>query len=166
MPTGPRICLGDVSRVEQPLQRLKDQARGFDVLPDAHADGFEHPGLHAAGRLGELNAQEATVPASFRRGLDLVAPILALDRDRDGLVRTLGDRVDQLGSKRHRLAVDGEDDVAGLDAGTIARLTRVHERRAWMHVREHANLADFEPAVGSRPSASPDASFRPRRART
>ena len=44
--------------------------------------------------------------------------------------------VDQLWTKRDRLAVDGEDDVAGLDAGAIARLAGVHDRRMWVHVRE------------------------------
>ena len=57
------------------------------------------------------------------------------------------DRLDQIRPEGHRLVVQRQNDIAGLDAGAIGRLARIHARHERMDVGQHADLADFEAAL-------------------
>ena len=59
----------------------------------------------------------------------------------------LGDGVPEVASEGDRLAVDGEDDVAGLEAAASAGSPGSTGTEMRMHVRQHADVADLEPAL-------------------
>ncbi len=88
---------------------------------------------------------DGPVPAQGHRQVHRGA--VAQDRHLHGLIRTLGNGFAEMPVERHRAAVDRHDHVSRLEPGAIAWFVRRDRSQSRVHVRQHTDVANLEPAL-------------------
>ncbi len=134
------------ARDESP-NRLENHAGVFDVALDAHPDCPDEARLDADRLVGDVDAEKAAAVAFAGCRQHRHRRAVAQNRHRDLLIGMLDDGAFQIAREGDRLAVDGQDDVVGLEPGTFSRFAGADQADMRMDIGLETDVADLEPTL-------------------
>ena len=147
-PTGPISCFGDVSPVTRPQSVLRISPAISMLRCDAQPIASIGAGLNASRLVGDADADARRVAVAARASRTIVcsSPSRRIGHRRSACSGCFEIASTQLAREDHALAVDREDDVAALRPARFGGLAGHDRRDVRIDVRQHADVADLEPA--------------------
>ena len=145
MPTGPINCFGDVSPTMRPQSVFRISPENSMLRLHAETDGLERTGQECVGLVGEVDADPAR-PSPRALGVTVIV-CSAPSRRISHVTGTSAFFVmicRDVPREHHALVVDGEDDVAGLQARLLGRTSRRRREHRRIDIGQHADVADLK----------------------
>src|SRR4029078_13034305 len=123
---------------------------GLDIPFHAHRDCLDRPGLHANRVVDRPDAEPSDRAVPIRRHRQRLLDAAAIDRDLHRLFGMTRYELPHLIVEGHRLAVDGDDHIAILEAAPSARIAGRHRCQMRVDAGTHADITELEPALPGR----------------